>query len=92
MQARQWPERRPAWPSSLASPDASCELGEALVISRHVIPDGLTPAVGRARVSGPAWLEIADPLLRSVVMVTVAAFAILVLLPAPIAAQATTAV
>jgi hypothetical protein len=37
-------------------------------------------------------LEIAGPLLRSVVMVTVAAFAILVLLPAAIAAQATTAV
>jgi hypothetical protein len=62
------------------------------MIGRHVIPDGLTPGVGRARVSGPAWLDIAGPLLRSVVMVTAAALAILVLLPAAIAAQATIAV
>jgi hypothetical protein len=58
------------------------------VIVRHVIPDGLTPGGSRARVSGTAW-DIAGPLLRSVVMVTLAAIAILVLLPAAIAAQGT---
>jgi hypothetical protein len=62
------------------------------MIGRHVIPDGLTPGVGRARVREPAWLDIAGPLLRSTAMVTVVAFAILVLLPAAIAAQATIAV
>ena len=92
MQGRQWPVRRPAWPFKPRFPGCLTRLGETLVIGRHVIPDGLTPGVSRGRVSGPAWLDVAGPLLRSVVMVTVAAFAILVLLPAAIAAQAAIAV
>ena len=62
------------------------------MIGRHVIPYGSTPGGAQARVSGAAWIGIAGPLLRSVVMVTLAALAILVLLPAAIAAQGTIAV
>lgn len=73
-------------------PDASCE-GEALAIGRTVIPQRPTLFVSRESadlLSGAlgAWIATARVVVRSLVMVALAAFAILVLLPAAVAAQA----
>ena len=73
-------------------PDASCE-GEAFATGRLVIPHTPTPYLGQesaALVSGAlgTWTGTARVVVRSLVMVALAAFAILVLLPAAVAAQA----
>ena len=65
---------------------------EALAIGRTVIPGGPTRDVSRDRADTPgvsgATSGTAHVLMRSLVMVADAAFAILVLLPAAVAAQA----
>ena len=66
---------------------------EALAIGRTVVPHGPTVNVilEAADIRGGlgAWLGPVGVVARSLVMITVAAFAILVLLPAALAAQAT---
>jgi hypothetical protein len=65
---------------------------EALSIGQPVIPQRPTLNVSRESADMPgasgAWLDTAGVLVRSVVMVALAALAILVLLPAAVAAQA----
>ena len=66
---------------------------EALAIGRTVVPDGATfnPTPQAADIRGGlgAWMGPALVVARSLVMVALAAFVILVLLPAAVAAQAT---
>jgi hypothetical protein len=73
-------------------PGCLLRLGKALAIGRNVGSDGYRLRGRQALVSGVAWRDLAGPLIRSVVMVTLAAIAILVLLPAAIAAQGTLSV
>jgi hypothetical protein len=58
-----------------------------MAISPSVVPQEITPRRPVTLVSGGAWMSPAQLLARSLVMVGVAAFAILVLLPAAVAAQ-----
>jgi hypothetical protein len=66
---------------------------EALAIARTVVPHRPTVNVSleAADIRDPlgVWMGPAGVVARSLVMITVAAFAILVLLPAAVAAQAT---
>jgi hypothetical protein len=66
---------------------------EALAIGRTIVPNGPSgnASVEAADIRGGLgiWLGPAGVVARSLVMITVAAFAILVLLPAALAAQAT---
>jgi hypothetical protein len=66
---------------------------EALAIGRTVVPQRPTRYASResADIHGAsgAWMGSARVLARSLVMVVLAAFAILVLLPAAVAAEAT---
>jgi hypothetical protein len=92
MQARQWPERRPAVVSVAPLSRMPRAKEEALAIGRTVVPQGLTLYVSREsadihRALG-AWMVPTRVVARSMVMVALAAFAILVLLPAAVAAQA----
>jgi hypothetical protein len=70
-----------------------CAKEEALAIGRTVVPQRPTRYVSResADIHGAsgAWIVPARVVARSLVMVALAAFAILVLLPAAVAAQAT---
>ena len=63
-----------------------------MAIGRTLIPQRPTLNARRESADSPgaprAWLGAAGVLVRSVVMVALAAFAILVLLPAAVAAQA----
>jgi len=66
---------------------------EALAIGRTVVPQGPTgtSSLEAADIPGAtsAWMGLVGVLARSLVTITLAAFAILVLLPAAVAAQAT---
>jgi hypothetical protein len=57
------------------------------MISRPAVPQEITFRAPWHLVSGGAWMSPARLLVRSLVMVGVTAFAILVLLPAAVAAQ-----
>jgi hypothetical protein len=66
---------------------------EALAIGRTAVPHGpivnVIPEIADIRVGLGAWKGPVRVVARSLAMITVAAFAILVLLPAALAAQAT---
>jgi hypothetical protein len=66
---------------------------EALAIGRTVVPHGPTVNVSLEAAAVPGglavWMRPAGVVARSLVLITVAALAILVLLPAAVAAQAT---
>jgi hypothetical protein len=83
----------PAWPRMASLPRMPRAKEEALATVRTVIPHRPTVNVslGAADTRGGLGVRIgpAGVLARSLVMITVAAFAILVLLPAAVAAQAT---
>jgi hypothetical protein len=73
-----------------ASPDASCE-GEALAISLTVIPQRPNLHTERGAAGARArstWMGPTVDVARSLALAGLAAFAILVLLPAVVAAQA----
>ena len=57
------------------------------MIGPLLIADGSPRRGGQARVARMPWTDIAGPVVRRAVMVTLAALAILILLPAAIAAQ-----
>jgi hypothetical protein len=92
MQGRQWPERRPAVVSVAPLPRMPRAKEEALAIGRTVVHRP-TRYVSResADIHGAlrTWMDPARVVARSMAMVALAAFAILVLLPAAVAAQAT---
>jgi hypothetical protein len=93
---QQWPELRPAVVFSAASPGCLKAHGGSMTIAqidRGVTPEGPTVSarheVGRARV---IWSGHAVALLRDLLVVVLVAMAILLLLPAALAAQAAVAV
>jgi hypothetical protein len=92
MQTRQWPERRPAVVSVAPLPRMPRAKEEALPIGRTDIPHKPTSYASRELADSHgvlgAWLSPTRVVARSMVMVALAAFAILVLLPAAVAAQA----
>ena len=70
-------------------PGCLTRLGEAMAIGRSVTSDTHPLGGNRALVGVAAWIHLAAALFRSVLMITLAVIAILVLLPAALAAQGT---